>query len=313
MAYYSRRDFIRTTAAAGLGIYASTIFGCGKKAAAELGPRVLRPNGLSEKLAVAKGGGIEQMVRATMKAIGGMEKVVKSGDTVVVKPNIGWASRPEYGACSHPETVAAVVKLCIEAGAAKVKVFDNPCEDRARTYNESGIRKAAETAGAEVPYMDNSRFVDLEIPGAEALREWPTYRDALECDVLINVPVPKHHGSAGLTLSLKNMMGVAGGNRGKWHQNLDTKIADFYSAAPCDLTVVDAQRIMLRSGPNAGRLEDIETKNTIAVCKDAVAADAYAARELFGRKPEQILYVKKAHDRSLGDMDYASRLLNVAV
>ena len=304
---------MRTTAAAGLGLYASTFIGCGKKEAVKLGPRVLRPNDVSDKLAVVSGGEIEQMVRAAMKALGGMERLVKKGDTVVVKPNIGWVSRPEYGACSHPETVGSVVKLCREAGAETIKVFDNPCEDRARSYDESGIRKAAEAAGADVVFMDDSRFVDLEIPGAEALKSWLTYRDALECDVLINVPVPKHHGSTGLTLSLKNLMGTAGGKRGKWHQNLDTKIADFYSAVPCDLTVIDAQRIMLRAGPNAGRLEDIEMKNTIAICKDSVAADAFATERLFGRKPEHILYTKKAHERSLGDMDYASRLVEVTL
>ena len=307
---YTRRRFIKTLGAAGAGLYASTFVGCGKEGG-KVGARVLRSNDLSDKLAVAVGGEIDDMVRKTMKALGGMDKLVRKGDTVVVKPNIGWARKPELGACSNPQTVATVVRLCLEAGAKEVKVFDIPCDDKRRTYSESGIRKAAEEAGANVLYVDDSRFVDLEIPDGKALTNWPTYRDALECDVLINVPIPKSHGSTGLTLSLKNLMGVAGGNRGKWHQELHTKIADFYTVVPCDLSVIDGYRIMVTNGPSGGRPEYVEVKKTIAICKDSIAADAFAAKELFGIAPEKIGYISQAHERGLGDMRYESRLVKL--
>ncbi len=300
---------MRTIAAAGAGLYTSTFIGCGVDTGGKIGARVLRPNTLSDKLAVVSGGKIENMVRSAMKALGGMDKLVRKGDTVVVKPNIGWAQPPEYGASSNPETVATIVKLCLEAGAGTVKVFDRPCDDRRRAYTESGIKKAAEAAGAKVSYTDDSRFVKLEIPEGKALKEWPIYRDALEADVLINIPIAKVHNSTGLTLSLKNLMGIAGGNRGTWHQDLHTKIADFYTVVPCDLSVIDAYRIMLKHGPRGGRLDDVEVKKIIAICRDNVATDAFAAKELFGIPPHRIGYIKQAHERGLGNMEYKSIMI----
>jgi uncharacterized protein (DUF362 family) len=306
----SRRDFIRTIGAAGIGIYASSLVGC-KRNGEKIAARVLRENELSDKLAVASGGDIEEMVRSALKALGGMDKLVRKGDIVVVKPNIGWAQPPENGASTNPNVVATIVKLCMEAGAKKVKVFDNTLDDKRRAYSETGIGKAAQDAGADTPFIDDSRFAELEIPDGKILKKWLTYRDALECDVLINVPVAKVHGSSGLTLAMKNLMGIIGGKRGVWHQDLHTHIADFSTAVKCDLTVIDGYRVMLRNGPRGGRPDDVELKKTIAVCKDVVAADAFAAKELFGRDPQSIGYIKQAHERGLGNIEYDDRLLRL--
>ena len=308
MSEYTRREFIRTVGAVGVGMCTPTIFGCFKK---EIKARSSRANKLSDMLAVATGGGIDEMVRKAMDALGSMGKLVRSGDIVVIKPNIGWAQPPEKGASTNPQTVAALVKLCVEAGAKKVKVLDRPCDEIRRAYSESGIKSAAEKAGAVVPYIDNSRFAELEIPKGVFLTKWSVYEEVVEADVLINVPVAKVHNSSGLTLSLKNLMGVAGGNRGKWHEDIHTSIADFYSVVRCDLTVIDAYRIMLRNGPRGGRLSDVEVRKTIAICKDGVMADAYAAKELFGRKPESLGFIRQAHERGLGDMNYGEKLVNV--
>jgi uncharacterized protein (DUF362 family) len=307
MSCFSRRHFIRTIIAAGTSIYASSLIGC-KRSGGKIGARMLRENELSDKLAVASGGEIEEMVRSAVKALGGMDKLVRKGDIVVAKPNIGWAQPPVNGASTNPDVVATIVKLCIEAGAKKVKVFDNTLDDKRRAYSETGIGKAAQDAGADTPFIDDSRFAELEIPNGKVLKKWLTYRDALECDVLINVPVAKVHNSSGLTLAMKNLMGIIGGNRGLWHQDLHTHIADYSTAVKCDLTVIDGYRVMVRNGPRGGRPDDVEMKKTIAVCKDVVAADAFAAKELFGRDPEGIGYIKQAHERGLGDMDYDTRL-----
>ena len=310
MSLFSRRDFLRTISAAGIGIYASSLIGC-KRNGAKIGVRVLRENELSDKLAVASGGEIEEMVRSTVKALGGMDKLVRKGDIVVLKPNIGWAQPPENGASTNPDVVATIVKLCIEAGAKKVKVFDNTLDDKRRAYSETGIGKAAQDAGADTPFIDDSRFVELEIPDGKTLKKWLTYRDALECDVLINVPVAKVHNSSSLTLAMKNLMGIVGGNRGLWHQDLHTHIADFSTAVKCDLTIIDGYRVMVRNGPRGGRPDDVEVKKTIAVCKDIVAADAFAAKELFGREPKDIGYIQQGHERGIGNMEYETRFLRL--
>jgi len=151
-------------------------------------------------LAVARGPLPERTVRAALDALGGIRRFIAKGDVVVVKPNMGWDRRPEYAATTNPAVVAALVKLRLEAGAAKVKVFDRPVNDPRRTYVQSGIEAAARAAGAEVSYMDEHRFREVKIPQGTAIQPWLIYIDVLEADKLINVPIAKHHGLGRLNI-----------------------------------------------------------------------------------------------------------------
>ena len=81
----------------------------------------------STYLAVARGDDPAQLVRRAIKALGGMERFVKSGQSVIVKPNICVAYHPpEYAVTTNPQVVAELVKLCREAGASSVTVMDHP-------------------------------------------------------------------------------------------------------------------------------------------------------------------------------------------
>jgi uncharacterized protein (DUF362 family) len=88
-----------------------------------------------------------------------MEKFVSRGATVVVKPNIGWDRTPEQAANTNPFVVAELVRMCLEAGAKRVNVFDYTCNTAERCYETSGIRKAAKSAGANVYFTDSWNFV----------------------------------------------------------------------------------------------------------------------------------------------------------
>jgi uncharacterized protein (DUF362 family) len=315
----SRREFIRTTGALGLGLCAlgglSSCLGGKKKTTASGGPkpRTAHGNSLQDKVVVVRGTDLRAMVNKAVGALGGMKAVVKQGDVVVVKPNIGWISRPELGGCTHPDIVAALVALAFDAGARQVKVFDRPCHDPRRTYPDSGIQKAAEDAGATVSFMAESDYVEIEIPGAKSLTSWPVYRDVVEADVIINVPVAKVHGTTGVTLGIKNLMGVAGGNRGRWHSGIHQKLADWLSALPCDLTVIDATRPMMRNGPDGGSPNDVERADTIVAARDIVAADAWCTREIFSMDFGRARLIALADEMGLGSSDYASRVETLAV
>ena len=92
---------------------------------------------------------------------------------------------------------------------------------------------------------------------------------------------------AKLTLGLKNVMGVIGGNRGEIHKDIGQRIADLNLVVRPKLTIIDATRILLRNGPTGGNLEDVKVLDTLIASADTVAADAYATT-LFGMKPEDI-------------------------
>jgi uncharacterized protein (DUF362 family) len=306
----NRREFFGRAAAAGLALYGLNLAaGCksGFSRTLKQGPRERRANGLNKGVFAARGSDDPaKLTRAAVDSAGGMDKLVKHGDIVVVKPNIGWDRTPEQAANTNPAVVAALVAMALEAGAKEVRVFDRPCNPDRRTYKRSGIAAAAEKAGAKVSFMDDARFVSVTIPGAKALKEWMLYRDALECDVFINAPILKHHGATDMTAGMKNLMGVAGGDRGAWHVGrLDQRIADVQIAVKPDLVVVDAFRILTAHGPQGGSAADVREMKTVAVSTDIVSADAYAAK-LFGVDPNDITHIRISGEMGLGSIKPAA-------
>lgn len=253
-------------------------------------------------VAVARGADHAESTRKAIAALGGMQRFVKPGQTVVVKPNIGWDRAPAYAATTNPTVVRTVVEECLKAGAKKVKVFDRTCNDPRRCYASSGIEAALKgMKGVEVKHPEEERYKTVTVNG-KALKEFEIYGEALTADAYINVPVAKHHGLSRLTLGMKNVMGILGGNRGAIHKNLDQALADINSVFKSHLTIIDATRILTDHGPQGGDLRDVRVLNQIIASTDIVAADAYATT-LFGLKPSDIAVTRTAYQRGLGEMN----------
>jgi uncharacterized protein (DUF362 family) len=231
-----------------------------------------------------------------------MKRFVKQGDVVVVKPNMGWDRSTELAANTHPQVVRAVVEECLAAGAKKVKVFDYTCNDARRCYVNSGIENALKgVRNVECKQIEPERFRKVAING-QFLKEWELYDEALSANVYINLPVAKHHGLSKLTLGLKNVMGIMGGNRGYIHRSLDVALADINAHVRTHLTIIDATRILTAHGPQGGNIADVKVLNKVIASTDTVAADAFATT-LFGMKPSEIPVTVAAHKRGLGEMD----------
>jgi uncharacterized protein (DUF362 family) len=252
-------------------------------------------------VAVSKGTAPAAITEAAVMALGGMGRFISRGDVVLVKPNIGWDRSPAQAATTNPEVVATLVRLALAAGAKEVKVFDNPCEDARRCYVSSGIMEAAKKAGARVSYMDDRRFRKMDIKG-EALKSWEVYQEAVEVDKIINCPILKHHSLARLTMGMKNLMGLAGGDRARFHWQLDHALADLAAFFKPTLVVLDAVRILTANGPQGGSLKYVKQLNTVAAGIDQVAVDAMGTR-LFGITPAEVSLLAVAARRGLGRMD----------
>ena len=253
----------------------------------------------------ATGKEYEELVNRVLGAMGGMQRFVRPGDRVVVKPNIGWDRSPAQAGNTHPLVVKGLVKQALAAGAGQVLVFDRTCNEERRCYVNSGIRAALEEIDdrrLRLFHPDERKYVPVDIERGKAVQRLEIYRDALEADCYINVPVAKHHGLSGLTLGLKNSMGVLGGRRGSMHHNLGQKLADLATVVRPKLTVIDATRILLRNGPQGGSLDDVRALDTIIASTDPVAADAYATT-LFGKAPAEIESTVAAHGLGLGEME----------
>ena len=242
-----------------------------------------------------------KLARAALDAVGGMGRFVKKGDVVWIKPNMAWEQPPELAANTNPHLVAALVKMCLEAGAKTVKVGDNTCHDAKKSYVASGIEAAAKDAGAEVVYVDRDRFRSMKI-GGEILKEIPVWPGMVESDLLISVPVAKHHGLSTVTLAMKNYMGVVE-SREKFHQNIPGCLADLTAFLKPRISVLDGIRILTANGPTGGDPKDVKRCNVVAASTDIIALDAFGA-ELLGYKPADISSIAAGVKLGLGEMDY---------
>ncbi|MCP4719803.1 MAG: DUF362 domain-containing protein, partial [Desulfobacteraceae bacterium] len=271
----------------------------------DITPEVLAASALTPEILVARGTNYPAMTRQLVDSAGGMGKFVSPGDRVVIKPNIGWDRNVDQGANTHPLIVSTLASMALEAGAAKVLVFDRTCNEERRCYQNSGIKPALDKMKdkrVQCSYVDDRKFVPVTIKQGRSLKKWPFYKDALEADCYINVPVAKHHSSSGLSMGLKNAMGVIGGWRGKIHYNLSAKIADLNLVIQPDLTLVDATRVITRNGPSGGSLDDVKKLDTMIAGLDPIAVDAYTTT-LFGLKPEEVGSTVEGFKRGLGQID----------
>ena len=304
----NRRDFIKQTAAAAA---ASTCIGGGillwgnrnintNEISAIYQPKDYRINIDPNRpiIAVAQGEDYRQIVVSALALMGGIEAFIAKGDKVVLKPNIGWDRTPEMGANTHPDIIAELTRLCLQAGAAKVTVVDVTCNDPQRTYNRSGIKTAAKAEGAEVIIANDSYFTEIDF-GDNSLGRWQVLKPVLECDKLINVPVVKHHSLSGMTAAMKNWFGAITGPRNRLHQDIHNNIAELARLFQPTLTIEDATRVLQRNGPTGGRIEDVISYNTIVVSTDQVAAEAYITRFL-NKAPSDFPFIEKAEQIGVG-------------
>ncbi len=304
----NRREFIEAVAGIGAAFF---VAGCGSKeeagAASSVAPR--KPKLDIDGLFVASGKGPAKNARAAVDALGGMGKLVRKGDFVVIKPNIAWNRPPDVAATTNPEVVAELVKMCKEAGAGKVLVIDHIIDRPAEgVLGFTGIRNAAEKAGAEVAAAQNeSDYSSVEIPKGKILKTDTLIKEIARADVFINAPIAKSHSATKLTLGMKNLMGC-NWDRQAWHESasLDQCIADYATAVRPDLTVLDATRILLTNGPKGpGQTKD---PGKVIAGTDLVAVDAYGAT-LFGLKPNEISHVKLAAEMGIGKIDVKAKVV----
>jgi uncharacterized protein (DUF362 family) len=313
--HITRAEFLKTMAVGGAGV--ALLAACGGKVIgtgsgdedaarparnAKAGASSASPAAGATILAVATGASPSANVEKAVAALGGMREFVRRGDVVVVKPNICTARPPEYATTTDPAVVATLVNMALDAGAKKVLVMDNPISsDPTSAYSVSGISDAVGKAGGTMEVMGDAGYRTYRIPG-HLLRRHPLYAAIVDADVLISAPIAKQHGSAGLTLAGKNLMGATN-DRGRMHSmGLSQCIAELAAALRPDLAVVDATRILVRNGPTGGSLDDVVVKDTVIACRDWVAADSRAT-ELFGETPAIAPYIKAGADMGLGTMD----------
>ena len=264
------------------------------------------PHKAGDTISIVEGPDRKQTVDKAIELLGGIERFVKEGETVAIKPNVAFASPPMLGATAQPELVAQVVTLCLKAGAAQVIVTDNPINDPASCFTLSGVGKAASQAGAKVILPKEHHFRHTTLEGGKLIKNWPIFFKPFEnVDKLIGIAPLKHHARAGASMTMKNFYGLLGGRRNIFHQDINTIIAELAMMVKPTLVILDGTEVMMTNGPTGGSVSDLKRANTLIASCDMVAADSYGCT-LLDLKPVDLPYLAKAQTAGAGTTDFES-------
>jgi uncharacterized protein (DUF362 family) len=260
---------------------------------------------LGQTISIVKGADRTATVDKAIELLGGIERFVKQGETVVIKPNVAFATPAMLCATTNPELVAEVVRLCYTRGKAKkVIVTDNPINDPASCFTLSGIGKAASDAGAEVVLPKASLFRVTTLPGGELIKDCPIlFEPFAKADKVIGIAPVKNHHRAGASLTAKNWYGLLGGRRNIFHQDINTIIAELAMMVRPTLVILDGTEVMMTNGPTGGSTSDLKRANTLIASTDCVAADSYGCG-LLAMKVSDLPYLAKAEKAGVGTTDY---------
>lgn len=310
----SRRDFLARTSAAGVviaGAAAAGMFLHNRPTSWELPEQIESLKDFSVErdpgsvvMSVAHGSSVEANLRGALEELGGLEQFVTNGDQVILKPNVAFDRPSSLGATTNPETIAVLAKLCFEAGASRVVVTDNPINSPDSCFTRTGIRSAAEEAGAEIFLPHPTAFAKVAIGGV-ALPDWECLLEPfVKADKVIGVAPLKDHNLSSASMTMKNWYGLLGGRRNQFHQNIHEIIADFCLLIKPTLVVLDATRILMTNGPTGGSLSDVKRGDAIICGSDMVTVDAYGYEMLLERDVDALEYIQLAHQRGLGDKNW---------
>ncbi len=311
-----RRQFLARTVKAGLSIVAASALAKlmynskPPSVAADISEMVKVPDfsvaaRASQQISIIKGPDPAQSSLKAIDLLGGIERFVKPGDIVVIKPNVAFASPPALGATTNPALVAQIVRLCLDRGKAKkVIVTDNPINNPESCFLISGIGKAASAAGAELLLPRPAYFRNTSLQGGKLINDWPIYFEAMrKADRLIGIAPLKDHHRSGASMTMKNFYGLLGGRRNIFHQNINTIIAELAMLFRPTLVILDGTTVMKTNGPTGGSTSDLKRADTLIAGTDPVAVDSFGAT-LLDLKTSDLPYLSLAAEAGAGSTDY---------
>ena len=241
-------------------------------------------------------------IKEAIDLIGGITNFIKPQSKVLVKPNLLLAKEPEYGITTHPQVVAAVVRIlkginCQVLVGDGPSVWGNQIENVDEVYERTGIKRICQEEGAQLVRFEKRRMRE----------KFPLTTCLDECDYLLNIPKFKTHDFMILTAAIKNLFGLVSGTfKTELHkkyfepEGFARMLVDIYQEVKPNLTVIDGIVAMEGDGPaSSGKLRNA---GLILAGADCVALDSVLAL-IMGLSPKDILTTKIAAERNLGISD----------
>ena len=282
-----RRQFIQNSAIVSCGLFAFPTIASGIQ---------------ETDLVTLKGGQPTQMLEKGLGALGGLQRFIKKGQKVLIKPDIGWDRNPEQGATTNPELLGRLVEMCYEADAREVHVVDHTHDNWTKCYKNSGIERAAKDANAKI-FPGNMDFLyqQADIPKAKKLKQVWVHQEIFNTDIIINVPVLKADDKTFISGSIRNLMGLIWNWDDIDQLGMDQCLVDFLHLKKPVLNIIDAFRVITKNGPVGNSPEDVSLFKSLILSPDIVAADS-AAATLLNIDPSTINHLALANKSGFGDI-----------
>lgn len=248
---------------------------------------------------------VPEALSRLMDGLGGMNRFIKAGQSVLIKPNLLSEHVPEDAVTTHPEVVRTLIRL-VKATGASPWVADSPAmiAELRRVWERTGIEAVCRE--------ENVPLVNLEKAGSKSFEEqgiqFTLAAPVLEADAIITVPKVKTHVLTGLTGAMKNLYGtVPGLQKAAFHKTYPYPddfarllVAIFRRVKPA-LAVADGVLGMEGNGPSAGIPVRL---GFLAASADALALDVVLCRTL-GLEPRNIVHLEAARQAGLGLQDWS--------
>jgi len=251
---------------------------------------------------------VGQRLSKALDALGGLAHYIQPGDVVLIKPNVAFDRSPNLGATTHPAVLEALIHQLRALRVAEIRVADNPIESPADCFLKSGIRPAAEKAGARVFLPDGNAFRMLDTPGATLIERWWFFeRPFRGVTKVIGLSPVKDHNLCSASMGIKNWYGLLGGRRNQFHQRIHDIVSDLSIMIRPTLTVLDGTHVLMENGPTGGDPSNVKAGDAVLAGTDPVALDAWAFEHLLERR-QPPRYLELAEAKGSGRRDYRGRV-----
>lgn len=227
-----------------------------------------------------------QALEAAVSGAGGAP-FVRRGGTVLLKVNTNSGDPAPYS--TSPVVVAWFARHYVSRGV-RVVVGDRSFwgdDDTLGNLERNGIAPAGRRAGAEVVAFETAttNWTELDPRAAPSWR--PPIRVpslVFEADQVINLACAKTHFITGVTLGMKNMLGLVcaddrareGNLRSHDPARIHQQIAQIHRAIPIGLTVIDGFDALVTGGPTprSGAPPTVVRTGVVLASRDAAAVEA---------------------------------------
>jgi uncharacterized protein (DUF362 family) len=269
-------------------------------------PKARNPNARSPmtKVFIRKASYETDSVRSTIREMLDSQGPdwVKPGAQIVVKPNMLAPAAPEKGIVTHPRIVRLVAEYLLERGA-KVQVADSPpLGSFHKLVRQCGYHEALEGLDVDLkPFIDS-----VEVDVGEPFGTIEIAREAMEADMVINLPKLKSHAQMYMTLGVKNVFGtVVGLRKPEWHMRTGVDrtlfaklLVRIHQAVAPAFTIVDG--ILALEGQGPGKSGQPRSLGLVVGGADAHAVDKTVCT-LLGLDPTELLTYRLAREMDLFD------------